>query len=125
MMLMGKIAKKKHPTFAQPNYGRSSRSRIKDRWRAPQGIDNKKRRKVKYMGASPSIGYRNAKEVRGMRKDDGLVERLVHNVAETDAVLADKDASKKYYIRICGTVGEKKRVDIRVKCSHAGVKVSN
>ncbi len=124
MMIMA-VAKKKHPKFLRPNYGRSSRSRIKIAWRAPRGIDNKKRRKVEYMGALPSIGYRNAREMRGVRKDDGLRERYVHNVQETEAVLKDKDAGKKYFVKIAGSVGERKRALIRAKCKNAGVKVSN
>lgn len=123
--MMARIAKKRHPKFLRPNYGRSSRGRVGRAWRAPRGIDNKKRQKIKYMGASPSIGYRNAKALRGMRKDDGLIERLVHNAAEADAVLLEKDAPKMYFVKMAGSLGEKKRVDIRVKCSHAGVKVSN
>jgi large subunit ribosomal protein L32e len=119
------IQKKKHPKFLRPNYGRSSRSRIGLAWRAPRGIDNKKRRKVEYMGASPSIGHRNAKKVRGKRKDDGLRERLVHNVNEAEAVLKEKDAAKLYFVKIAGGVGKKKREAVRSKCASVGVKVSN
>jgi len=119
------VQKKKHPKFLRPNYGRSSRSRIKIAWRAPRGIDNKKRRKVEYMGASPSIGYRNAREMRGVRKDDGLLERLVHNLQEAEQAIAEEDAGKKYFVKIAGSVGERKRVLIRAKCKSAEMKVSN
>ena len=65
---MSMAVKRKHPKFLRPNFGRSSRSRIKKAWRRQRGIDNKKRLKIAYMGASPSIGYGQPSEIRGRFK---------------------------------------------------------
>ena len=84
MMVMS-IEKRKHPRFVVPNYGAKSRKRVRDRWRTQRGEDNKKRRYWSGYGASPRIGYKNASDVRFVRKD-GVIEVLVHNEAELLAV---------------------------------------
>jgi large subunit ribosomal protein L32e len=98
------IKKRKHPQFLRPNYGRSSRSRIKIAWRRPRGIDNKKRLKIKYMGASPSIGYRQPKAIR-YHHPKGLPEVLVQTPADLAGL-------KNVVIRIAGSVGRLKRAAI-------------
>lgn len=96
--------KRKHPKFLRPNYGRSSRSRIKAAWRRPRGIDNKKRAKIKYMGASPSIGYGQPAEIRG-NHPRGLPEKLVQSPADISGL-------EGVVVRIAGGVGRKKREEI-------------
>jgi len=98
------IKKRKHPKFLRPNYGRSSRSRIKIAWRRPRGIDNKKRLKIKYMGESPSIGYRQPKAIR-YHHPHGLPEVLVQTPADLAGL-------KNVVIRIAGSVGRLKRAAI-------------
>jgi len=98
------IKKRKHPKFLRPNYGRSSRSRIKIAWRRPRGIDNKKRLKIKYMGESPSIGYRQPKAIR-YNHPRGLPEVLVQTPADLAGL-------KNVVIRIAGSVGRLKRAAI-------------
>jgi len=98
------IKKRKHPQFLRPNYGRSSRSRIKIAWRRPRGIDNKKRLKIKYMGESPSIGYRQPKAIR-YNHPKGLPEVLVQTPADLTGL-------KNVVIRIAGSVGRLKRAAI-------------
>ncbi|MEM2138375.1 MAG: eL32 family ribosomal protein [Candidatus Anstonellaceae archaeon] len=98
------MQKRTHPKFRRPNYGRSSRSRIKIAWRRPRGIDNKKRLKIKYMGASPSIGYGQPSEIKH-NHPQGLPEMLV----QTPAQLANL---KDVVVRIAGGVGRKKREEI-------------
>ncbi|MEM0106653.1 MAG: eL32 family ribosomal protein, partial [Candidatus Micrarchaeaceae archaeon] len=61
--------KKLHPKFLVPNVYAKNRSRVKDRWRKQRGIDNKKRIKKAFMGAEPTIGYRNPSSIRGTRKN--------------------------------------------------------
>ncbi len=78
-----------------------------------------------YMGSSPSIGYRSPVAIRGMRKDDGLIGKIVFNLRELEAVSKEKDAAKRFFVRIGGTVGEKKRIGIRAKCKSYGLAVSN
>ena len=109
------IKKRKHPKFLRPNYGRSSRSRIKLAWRRPRGIDNKKRLKIKYMGASPSIGYRQPKAIR-YHHPKGLPEVLVQTPA-------DMAGLKDVVIRIAGSVGRLKRAAIEQLAAKMGLHV--
>jgi large subunit ribosomal protein L32e len=98
------MQKRTHPKFRRPNYGRSSRSRIKIAWRRPRGIDNKKRLKIKYMGASPSIGYGQPSEIKH-NHPQGLPEILI----QTPKELANL---KNVVVRIAGGVGRVKREEI-------------
>jgi large subunit ribosomal protein L32e len=109
------IKKRTHPKFLRPNYGRSSRSRIKLAWRRPRGIDNKKRLKIKYMGASPSIGYRQPRAIRYFHPK-GLPEVLVQAPGD---LLGLKDV----VIRIAGGVGRQKREAIEKLASSMGLHV--
>ncbi|MFA6214016.1 MAG: eL32 family ribosomal protein [Candidatus Micrarchaeia archaeon] len=109
------IKKRKHPKFLRPNYGRSSRSRIKLAWRRPRGIDNKKRLKIKYMGASPSIGYRQPNAIRYFHPR-GLPEALVQTPADLAGL-------KNVVIRIAGSVGRLKRAAIEKLASSMGLHV--
>lgn len=95
------VSKRKHPKFLRPNYGRSSRSRIRLAWRRPRGIDNKKRLKIAYMGASPSIGYRQPSAVRHLHPT-GMPEVLI-------ASPADLTPLKAVAVRIASGVGRAKR----------------
>jgi len=93
-------AKKKIPKFLRPNYGRSSRKRIKGNWRRQRGIDNKKRIKMKHMGKSPSIGYGQDRRIRSVHpagKRETLVSSMKQLVAADGSLL----------IRIAGGVGMK------------------
>ncbi|MFA6328717.1 MAG: eL32 family ribosomal protein [Candidatus Micrarchaeia archaeon] len=111
------IKKRKHPQFLRPNYGRSSRSRIKIAWRRPRGIDNKKRLKIKYMGASPSIGYRQPNAIR-YHHPRGLPEVLVQTPADLAGL-------KNVVIRIAGSVGRLKRAAIEKLASSMALHVVN
>jgi len=112
------LKKTRHPTFARMNYGRTSRSRIKDNWRKPRGVDNKQRVGLKYVPASPGIGYRNPKAVRGLHPS-GLRLVLVNNVKEV--MSAAKDSA----IMIAGGVGAKKREAMAKVAAEKGLKVLN
>jgi len=109
------IKKRKHPKFLRPNYGRSSRSRIKIAWRRPRGIDNKKRLKIKYMGASPSIGYRQPNAIRYFHPK-GKPEVLVQTPAGREGL---KDGVS----RIAGGVGRLKRAAIEKLAAAKGLHV--
>ena len=115
---MAKPKKTKHPTFARMNYGRTKRSRVKDNWRKPRGIDNKQRVGLKYVPASPGIGYRSPKSIRGLHPS-GLRPVLVSNVM--GVLSAAKDSA----ILIASGVGEKKRVAIVKVAAEKGFKVLN
>jgi large subunit ribosomal protein L32e len=108
-MAIKRIKKKGHPTFNVPNFGTKSRSRVPERWRKQRGIDNKKREKMDFMGAEPTIGYRNPESIRGMRIN-GKRLVLVHNVDELKTVL-EGDISA-IDVTIAGGVSTRKRIAI-------------
>ena len=109
--------KRPHPKFLRPNYGRSSRSRIKSSWRRQRGIDNKKRAKIAYMGCSPSIGYGQPSEIK-YTHPLGLKEALVQSPKEIAGL-------KDVLIRIAKGVGQKKRMEIAKLAEAKGLKVLN
>ncbi len=111
------VQKRSHPKFLRPNYGRSSRSRIKLAWRRPRGIDNKKRMKIKYMGKSPSIGYGQPSEIK-YNHPLGLPELLVQTPSQLAGI-------KDMVVRIAGGVGRKKREDIIKLAESMKLKVVN
>ena len=104
-----KVVKKGHPTFNVPNFGAKSRSRVKARWRKQRGIDNKKRTKKDFMGAEPTIGYRNSEAVRGVRIN-GKKIMIVHNVDELKTLIqGDVSAID---VTIAGGVSIRKKIAI-------------
>jgi len=113
-----KTMKKTHPKFFRPNLGRTSRKRIKANWRRPRGIDNKKRLKIKYVGAEPNIGWRGRKEIRGLHPS-GFKEFLVSNLNDLDSLKGNE------IIRISSGVGRKKRLAIIEKCKKQGLRILN
>jgi len=119
-MTPGKLRsiKKSHPKFFRQNFGRGTRKRVKGNWRKPRGIDNKKKFKIKTFGGEPTIGYRNPKEIRGLHPC-GAEEVRVFNKDNLS------DVPKGAVVRIAGSVGEKKRVQIRAKAKELGLKVLN
>jgi large subunit ribosomal protein L32e len=112
------LKKKKKPKFLRPNYGRSSRKRIKDNWRRPRGVDNKKRIKKAYMGASPSIGYSQPKKIRGLHPS-GKKEILVHSLNDLKNIKPDSA------IKIASAVGKKLYLKILNEASKLGLKILN
>lgn len=105
-----------HPKFVRQN--RSVDKRVGEAWRKPRGIDNKQRVMLKWCGALPCIGYRSAKDTRGMR--NGAKLTVVHNEAELAKV--DPKAEHVYF---ASTVGKKKRAVLLEKAQKAGIKVLN
>jgi len=114
---MSEIKGNKKPKFLRPNYGRTKRSRVKGNWRKPRGIDNKKRIKRKFMGASPSIGYGRNNKLKEFHPS-GLLEVRVHNASELEGVT-------KRVVRIAGGVGVLKRKAIMEKAKAMGLRVLN
>jgi large subunit ribosomal protein L32e len=112
------VAKKKHPKFFRQNYGRTDRKRIGEGWRRPRGHDNKKRAKHSFAGAEPTIGWRNARAVRGLHPS-GEAEILVNNIKELEMV------GHGTAVRIAHGVGGKKRGGIVAKAKELGLKILN
>ncbi|MEM4368553.1 MAG: eL32 family ribosomal protein, partial [Candidatus Anstonellales archaeon] len=82
-----KSKKKKHPIFKQPNFGRTKRKRVKDRWRKPRGIDNAQAKKLKKAGRLPRIGYKNTDVIRNLHPS-GRKEVLIENLNQLEQVRA-------------------------------------
>ncbi len=115
-----KVKKKKKPHFKQPNYG--VKKRVKDRWRKPRGVDNKKRIRKKSSGPVPKVGYKNDKKVRHLHPS-GFPEVLIHNVDELKKAVDSLE--KAFVVRIAHGVGKKKRTLIKQEAEKQGVRVLN
>jgi len=108
----------KHPKFFRSNFKRRERKRVKDNWRKPRGIDNKKKDKQKTYGAEPNIGYGTPAEIRGFHPS-GMREVRVLNVE----MLAD--VPKHTAVRIAACVGARKRAAIEGKAKEMGLVILN
>lgn len=114
------MIKKRHPNFNVPNFG--FKVRVKRRWRKQRGIDNKKRIKKSFMGAEPTIGYRNPKQIRGVRIN-GRKIILVNNIKELEAAAINK--SEDFDITIAKPVSVRKRIAISELAQKKGLHVTN
>lgn len=83
------------------NYG--FRKQVKKSWRKPRGVDNKKRIRKAFAGASPKIGYGNSRAVK-YNHPTGTREALVRNLHDLQDAI-----NKSVSIRIASNVGGKKR----------------
>jgi len=110
--------KKVKTTFRRQNHGRTDRKRVKGNWRKPRGVDNKQREHLVTAGHIVSIGYRNAKDVRGLHPS-GYEEVRVFNTEGLEGL------GKHNAVRIAGSVGKKKRKEIIAKAGELGLKVLN
>lgn len=91
---------------------------VKESWRKPRGVDNKKRIRCRFAGPVPRIGYKNSEEIRHLHPC-GMKEVLVHNINELIG------AGKDVLVRIASGVGGKKRAEIEKKAQELHVKVVN
>jgi large subunit ribosomal protein L32e len=117
------IKKKVHPTFNVPNYGAKSRKRVLPRWRKQRGIDNKKRIKKDFMGAEPTIGYRNPESLRGVRVNGNRIV-LVHNSDELKRLISEKKAEG-FDVTIASGVSARKRIEITGLARSHKISVTN
>ena len=118
------MRKKKKPKFNVPNAGgKRGKKRVKQRWRKPRGIDNKKRVKKKSAGKSPKIGYKNAEKIRFLHPSKAR-EVLIHNEKEVEE-LKERAKKEKIAIRIASAVGKKKRALIVKKAQELNIRVLN
>ena len=113
------VIKKKLPRFIRQESWRYVR--IKESWRRPRGKDSKMRLRKKGRPPLPRIGYRTPKLVRG-RHPSGFEEVLVYNVKDIEAKVTDPN---KQAIRIAGSVGKRKRMEIIKYADKHGIRVLN
>ncbi len=113
------MKKKRKPAFNVPNAGsgKKGKVRVKDRWRKPKGVDNKKRIRKKSHGALPRVGYKNSGKVRGLHPS-GKPEVLV-------ASPKDLEGLKGVVIRVKHGVGKAKRLILEEIAAKLGLKVLN
>ena len=118
------INKKTHPHFNVPNFGSKKRSRVKARWRKQRGIDNKKRTKKSFMGAEPTIGYGNPKQLKGIRANGKRI-MLVHNVNEVNEIIKSHEKMASPDVTIAKSVSIRKRIAITELANKAKLRVTN
>ncbi|AET32657.1 50S ribosomal protein L32e [Pyrobaculum ferrireducens] len=118
LLRLRQLLKRKKPDFVRIDQWRYKR--IEDSgWRNQRTLDNKIRRKWKGWPRPVEAGYRKPAAVRGLHPS-GFVEVLVHNVEELS-----KLDPKIHAVRIGGTVGLRKRIEIVKKARELGFYVLN
>jgi large subunit ribosomal protein L32e len=117
LLRIAKEKRRRQPKFRHEQAHRWTR--VKDSWRKVRGIDSATREKRKGRISMVSAGYRKPKAIRGLHPS--LYEEvLVHRPDDLEGLDPDIHA-----IRIGGTVGQRKRVDIIQKAETMLLRVLN
>jgi large subunit ribosomal protein L32e len=109
--------KKRTPHFLRDEGFRYKR--IPKNWRRPTGYTSKLRINLKYRPSKVRVGFRAPKMVRGLHPS-GFEEVMIHTVKELETIDPKKQA-----VRIGGTVGTKKRLDIAKRAGELDIRVLN
>ncbi len=109
--------KKRTPHFLRDEGFRYKR--IPKNWRRPTGYTSKLRMNLKYRPSKVRVGFRAPKLVRGLHAS-GFEEVMVHTVKELETIDPKKQA-----VRIGGTVGTKKRLEIAKRADELTIRVLN
>ncbi len=109
--------KKRTPHFLRDEGFRYKR--IPKNWRRPTGYTSKLRINLKYRPSKVRVGFRAPKIVRGLHAS-GFKEIMVHTVKELETIDPKKQA-----VRIGGTVGTKKRLEIAKRADELAIRVLN
>lgn len=121
--IVKKPKKKAKPKFNVLNYGFFKA--VKERWRKPRGTANKKRRKKKWAGALPKIGYKNTEAFRGLR-EDGRKEILVRGMPDINLVKSlPKDERARLCLRFSSSLSKRTRARMMEAIGSLGVAVAN
>lgn len=112
-----KRQKLKKPHFVQTD--QHKKKKLKDVWRKPRGLHNKKRKYILGKGEMARPGYGSPAAVRGLHPS-GFEEVLLSRAKDLDNVDPATQA-----IRIARTVGQRKRMDIVKKAQSLGLKILN
>lgn len=110
-------AKRKKPVFLRQNWFRFPS--LGKKWRAAKGNQNKLRMHIRDKGFMPDPGYGSPAAVRGFHPS-GLEEMRVFNAEQLEKV-----EPKRYAVRIAGSVGKKKRLEIMKKAESLKIKILN
>jgi large subunit ribosomal protein L32e len=111
-----KLLKSKKPEFVRQESWRYKR--VKSSWRRPKGIDSKMRIKKKGWPKSIQIGYRSPKKVWGFHPS-GFKEIIIYNVTDLERVNSGN------VVRIGGTVGMKKKLNIIKRAKELKIQIVN
>ena len=109
--------KKRTPEFLREEWFRYKR--VPKNWRRPDGISSKMRRNFKYRPSKVRVGFRGPKDVRGLHAS-GFEEIIVYNAGDLENINPKTQAA-----RIGGSVGTKKRMDIKKKAEELEIRVLN
>jgi large subunit ribosomal protein L32e len=109
--------KKRTPHFLRDEGFRYKR--IPKNWRRPTGYTSKLRINLKYRPSKVRVGFRAPKIVRGLHAS-GFEEVMIHMVKELETIDPKKQA-----VRIGGTVGTKKRLEIAKRAGELDIRVLN
>ncbi len=112
-----KRIKRRTPKFLREEWFRYKR--IPKNWRKPDGISSKMRINLNYRPSKVRVGFRGPKDVRGFHPS-GFQEVIVYNVNDLEGIDPKKQA-----VRIGGSVGTKKRIDIEKKAEELEVRILN
>lgn len=107
----------RRPAFKRQEWFRYSK--LGEKWRRPKGIHSKMKRNLKRRPPVVDIGYRGPKSVRGLHPS-GFQEVLVFNIDGLDGIDPKVQA-----VRIGGTVGTRKRIQIEDRAAELGIRVLN
>jgi large subunit ribosomal protein L32e len=116
-MIIRRQIKKRTPHFLRDEGFRYKR--IPKNWRRPTGYTSKLRINLKYRPSKVRVGFRAPKIVRGLHPS-GFEEVMIHTVKELEKIDPKKQA-----VRIGGTVGTKKRLDIAKRAGELDIRVLN
>jgi large subunit ribosomal protein L32e len=109
--------KKRTPHFLRDEGFRYKR--IPKNWRRPTGYTSKLRINLKYRPSKVRVGFRAPKIVRGLHSS-GFKEVMIHTVKDLEIIDPKKQA-----VRIGGTVGTKKRLEIAKRAGELDIRVLN
>jgi len=116
-LMIRRQIKKRTPHFLRDEGFRYKR--IPKNWRRPTGYTSKLRINLKYRPSKVRVGFRAPKIVRGLHPS-GFEEVMIHTVKELETIDPKKQA-----VRIGGTVGTKKRLEIAKRAGELDIRVLN
>lgn len=117
LLRVRKEASRKRPTFRRQETWKLKRFKNNVKWRKPRGHSSKMRRKLGGKAPLVSIGYRGPKEVRYFHPC-GLPEVKVSSMNDLVGV---KDS----IVRISASVGTRKKADVVLAATEAGLRIAN
>ena len=117
LLVIRRQIKKRTPHFLRDEGFRYKR--IPQNWRRPTGYTSKLRINLKYRPSKVRVGFRAPKKVRGLHPS-GFKEIIIHTVKELKKIDPKKQA-----VRIGGTVGTKKRLEIAKRAGELDIRILN